>query len=55
MAQDNKLDVAWFDDWHPALDEALKSLPELDTCSHELFRLLIQNRSAAPKKVCPCY
>jgi hypothetical protein len=43
--------VRWFDDWHPLLDEALASLPETDSCPHELFRLLVQNRTAAAKRV----
>ena len=46
----NGLDVTWFDAWHPALDEALQSLPEMETCPHELFRLLTQNPGSAPKK-----
>jgi hypothetical protein len=50
LAPYNGLKVAWFDTWHPALDEALRSLPEMETCPHELFRLLTQNHSSAPKK-----
>jgi hypothetical protein len=46
----NGLRVAWFDSWRPALDEALKSLPEIDSCPHELFRLLIQNPCPARKR-----
>jgi hypothetical protein len=42
--------VSWFKSWHPALDEALALLPESEACSHELFRLLVQNPSPARKR-----
>jgi hypothetical protein len=44
------LDVAWFHHWHPALDEALKSLPEMESCPHDLFRLMIQTPGSTPKR-----
>ena len=51
LAPYNGLKVSWFDKWHSALDEALQNLPELDVCSHELYRLLIENPAPARKKV----
>jgi GNAT superfamily N-acetyltransferase len=50
-APNHRLEVTWFNGWHPALNEALQSLPENDACPHELFRLLIQTSSSAPKRV----
>jgi hypothetical protein len=50
LAPFNGLKVKWFDGWHPVFDEALKYLPEIETCPHELFRLLITNPDSAPKK-----
>jgi hypothetical protein len=47
----NGLKVSWFDNWHPSLDEVLQSLPEIETCPHELFRLLFKNPGSAPKKI----
>lgn len=47
----NGLKVAWFDNWHPALDVALKDLPELDACPHELLRMMIRNPSSVRKKI----
>jgi hypothetical protein len=44
------LNVTWFDAWHPALDEALCSLPEAETCPHELYRLLLQSHGSTAKK-----
>jgi GNAT superfamily N-acetyltransferase len=44
------LHVEWFDHWHPALDEALESLPEKASCPHELFRLLVQTPGSTPKR-----
>lgn len=43
--------VRWFDTWHPVLDEALRELPEMESCPHELFRQLCQNPSPVRKKV----
>jgi hypothetical protein len=51
LATYNGLDVMWFDSWHPALDEALESLPEMETCPHELYRLLVKNPGPARKRV----
>lgn len=45
------LEVAWFDAWQPALDEALLHLPEMEGCPHELFRLLCRAPSRATKAV----
>jgi GNAT superfamily N-acetyltransferase len=50
LAPYNGLKVDWFDGWHPILDEALQSLPEMETCPHELFRLLIENPGPARKR-----
>jgi hypothetical protein len=50
LAPYNNLNVRWFDNWHPVLDEALQSLPELDGAPHELFRLLVQNPGPSRKK-----
>jgi hypothetical protein len=44
------LKVSWFDEWHPALDEALQALPETDNCPHELYRLMVQNPGSARKR-----
>jgi len=51
LAPYNGLNVTWYDGWHPALDEALLSLPERETCPHELFRLMIQNPGSTPKRI----
>lgn len=45
------LRVMWFEGWHPALDEALQTLPEAESCPHELYRLLVQNPSPSRKRV----
>jgi hypothetical protein len=50
LASYSGLRVTWFDGWHPALEEALQSLPEMETCPHELFRLLVQNPGPARKR-----
>lgn len=46
----NNLAITWFERWHPALDEALEQLPQLDACPHELFRLLMQNPVCTRKR-----
>ena len=46
----HRLRVRWFDAWHPALDEALQELPEMETCPHELFRMLMQHPSKEAKR-----
>jgi hypothetical protein len=51
LAPYNGLKVHWFDNWHASLDEALNTLPELDACPHELFRLLIQNSGPSRKRI----
>jgi GNAT superfamily N-acetyltransferase len=40
----SKLRVETFQDWCPRLDEALSDLPEMEGCSHELYRRLVQIR-----------
>ncbi|HWO93739.1 MAG TPA: hypothetical protein VNL92_03155, partial [Dehalococcoidia bacterium] len=47
---DRRLRVRWFDAWHPELDKALATLPEMPTCPHELFRMLMQNPIGARKQ-----
>ncbi len=42
--------VKWFDEWHPSLDEALRTLPEKDNCPHELYRRLAQNPGPLRKR-----
>lgn len=51
LAPYNGLQVEWSESWRPSFDEALRSLPEMESCPHELFRLLIQNPSPARKRV----
>lgn len=46
-----RLRAHWFDKWHDSLDDALKLLPETETCPHDLFRLLVDNPSPARKRV----
>jgi hypothetical protein len=41
----------WFEHWEPVLDDALRVLPESETCSHDLFRVLATNASPAPKRL----
>ena len=36
----NGLSVSWFDKWHPVLDEALKTIPEVNNYSWDLYRLI---------------
>ena len=50
LAPYNGLKVTWFDAWHPTLDEALQTLPEMKTCPHELFRLLVEVHGIAQKR-----
>jgi len=38
-----------FYEWHPDLDQALRMLPESTLCSHELYRLLLQNPGSDQK------
>jgi ribosomal protein S18 acetylase RimI-like enzyme len=44
------LQVAWFDRWNRALDNALRELPEMEGCPHELFRMIVQNPSSTRKR-----
>lgn len=50
LTPSRSLQTTWFDSWHPALDEALKSLPEIDLCPRELYRLLMQNPGPVQKR-----
>lgn len=43
--------VYWFERWHPSLDDALHELPEGETCSHDLLKLLADNPSPARKRI----
>lgn len=45
-----RLHVVWFDAWEPALDDALRELPEMEGCPHDLYRRLIEHRTGARKK-----
>jgi len=42
--------VSWFDAWSRELDRALDTLPEMETCSHELYRALAMTTSRARKR-----
>ncbi|MEZ6024066.1 MAG: GNAT family N-acetyltransferase [Hyphomonadaceae bacterium] len=44
------LEVRWFDEWNPELDDALDTLPELPDCPHDLYRLLVQPIEATTKR-----
>jgi len=44
------LRVRWFDRWCSTLDDALQALPEMESCPHELFRLLMLNPSPTRKR-----
>jgi ribosomal protein S18 acetylase RimI-like enzyme len=44
------LHVNWFDDWCTVLDNALRELPEMENCPHELFRLTMQSPSSTRKR-----
>ena len=44
------LHVVWFKDWHAAIEEALKSLPESDNCPHELLKKLMEVPGTTPKR-----
>jgi len=50
-APETGLRTHWFDRWGRALDDALCVLPESETCSHDLFRLLVNTPSPAQKRV----
>ncbi|MBN1559679.1 GNAT family N-acetyltransferase [candidate division KSB1 bacterium] len=41
----------WFREWHPILDKALESLPEMDNCPHDLYKRLIKDDMGANKRV----
>jgi hypothetical protein len=36
------LTVRWFNNWRPELDAALADLPDMPSCPHDLFRVLMQ-------------
>jgi hypothetical protein len=42
--------VRWFDGWHPALNEALDVLPEMEMCPHAVFRAVATTQSLARKR-----
>ena len=44
------LHVAWFDGWSTVLDNALRELPEMENCPHELFRSTMQSPSSTRKR-----
>lgn len=45
------LHVKWFDEWHTMLDNALRELPQMENCPHELFRRTLQSPSSAQKRI----
>lgn len=45
------LAVRWFDSWDPSLDEVLGTLPELETCPHELYRMLLVSPARTRKRI----
>ena len=44
------MNVRWFDAWDDELDRALEALPEMESCPHDLYRLLATTTSRAPKR-----
>lgn len=44
------LSVRWFNTWHADLDAALAALPEMPTCPHDLFRILMETPAPAVKR-----
>jgi hypothetical protein len=46
----DNLEVRWFDAWDSVLDQALRELPEMRNCPHELFRLLMTSPSPVEKR-----
>ncbi len=44
------LHVEWFDHWYDVLDNALRELPEMENCPHDLFRLTMQSPSSTRKR-----
>lgn len=46
-----RLAVRWFESWDPSLDEALRVLPELETCPHELYRMLLKSPARTRKRI----
>lgn len=45
------LHVTWYETWQSSIFHALNCLPEMDTCPHDLYRLLMQNTDSARKRV----
>jgi len=43
--------VSWYDDWCGDLDAALRALPEVEACPHELFRILARPRGGVRKRI----
>jgi hypothetical protein len=50
-AGSRRLAVEWHDRWSTTLDDALNSLPEAESCPHDLFRLLAQPRGDLHKRI----
>jgi GNAT superfamily N-acetyltransferase len=45
-----KLRISWFEGWDVELDDALRELPQLRGCPHELYRLLAMAPAQTPKR-----
>jgi ribosomal protein S18 acetylase RimI-like enzyme len=46
-----RLRVVWFDDWDAVLDNALRELPEMPNCPHDLYRMTMQEPSFTRKRI----
>jgi hypothetical protein len=44
------VNIRWFDEWNDALDQALVALPQMESCPHDLYRLLAMTKSRAEKR-----
>jgi hypothetical protein len=51
LAPSHGLYVEWHEKWNSKLGESLQSLPEMEDCSHELYRLLLQNPGPNAKPI----
>jgi hypothetical protein len=51
LSLEKGLKIKWFDHWHPELDEALKTLPELANFPHSLYSQLVQNPCSVQKRI----
>jgi GNAT superfamily N-acetyltransferase len=45
-----RLEVRWLRGWTPEADSALKSLPQMPNCPHDLFRKVMTNTEAGTKR-----